>query len=477
VSAVGASPAAAQGVRGSVSSAAHYIELRPLRVDTVARALVVPGPDGGLTFEGLPAACETDICLIYRSGGVDHALSATHEADVTVWGLGVEGLSATFLGRLRTHLDGEFRLPLTDDPFEVVLAHAQLVRGPYRIRVGRQREISGLSFSGYDGVDVLVEPSRTFHLQIYGGRSLARGVQRPLSRAFRAVDERDFVGGRDAYLLGGEAGIERGGGSAAALRYQVEIWDDRAGLISERALLVGRTTELRPLVIAASAEYDLGLGRLGKAQLDVEYPVPSLGIRLETSLRRYLPFFEYWTIWGMFSPVAYHEAELRASWSRSPALGVWASGAYRRYGAHHTQTFLQPLEGESVRATAGAEWRASETLGFDAAARVEGAAGAFSVGADAAARWRPAQRVDLSLHATLVQQIEEFRVGSGVLGGGGLGADVRLHDDMSVAAGLELYRQTQQDRPGRPDWTQRRAWLLLRLDVGGDPGLAGSEQR
>ena len=474
----GAAPglAAAQALRGSASSTAHYIELRPLRVDTVPFELVVPGPNGEPTFGGLPVACEADFCVVYRSGEVEHALSATHEADFTMWGLGVEGLSATFLARARTHLDGEFRLPLTDDPIEAVLAYAQLVRGAYRFRVGRQRELSGLGFAGFDGVDVLYEPRRTLRAQVYGGRSLARNVQQPLARAFRDVDERDFVRGRDAYLLGGELAVEPAGGSTVALRYQAEIWEDRAGFISERALLIGRTTAVRPLVVAASAEFDVGFGRFGKAQLDVEYPLPALGLRVEATLRRYLPFFEYWTIWGLFSPVAYHEAELRSSWSATPQMGVWASAAYRRYAAHNTQTFLRPLEGESVRAAAGAEWRIPEVLRFDAAARVEGSVGAFSIGADAAVQWRATSRIDLTLHAALLQQIEEFHVGAGVLGGGGVGADVQLRGDLRMTSGFELYRQTHQDRPGRPDWTQRRAWLSLRLDVGSDPGLAGREE-
>jgi hypothetical protein len=465
-----AAPLGAQDMRGSISSAARYVELRPLRRDTVPRALVTARPDGSFVFEGVPAACDETTCVVFRSGAVEHALLATHDADFTAWGFGVTGLSATLLLRGRTRLDGEFELPRSDEAFEAILAYAELVRGSYRVRAGRQRELSGLGFSGFDGLDIMFEPRRTLRVRAYGGRSLARTVQQPLARAFRAAEERDFIIDRDAYLLGAEAAFESPAGSMLALRYQGEIWDDRAGLLSERALLTGRTVALSPLVLAGSIEYDVGYGRLGKANLDVHVPLPVANLRLEATARRYLPFFEYWTIWGLFSPVGYHEAELRTSWTGG-RFGLWGAGAYRRYEPHHTQTFLRPLEGRSLRLAAGGEWQLPESLRVDAALRMEGPVGAFSFAGDAAVHWRATPRLDVSLHGTILEQLEEFRLGAGVVGGGGLAGAFRLRDDLHVAGGLELYRQTQVDRPLGANWTQRRGWFSVRLDVGRDPGL------
>jgi hypothetical protein len=391
--------------------------------------------------------------------------------------MGVEGLSATLVLRGRTHLDGDFHFPRSDDHVEAILGYAELVRGVFRVRAGRQSQLSRLGTSGFDGIEVFIEPTRALRAELYGGRSLASTVQLPLARAFQATDERDFVRGRDAYVLGGEVAVETEDGSMAGLRYQGEIWSDRGGLLSERALLTGRTTALRPFVLAASTEYDVGLGRWGTAEFDVQYPLPPLGLRLEATVRRYVPFFEYWTIWGLFSPVAYHEAELRASWSGARPLGIRGSGAYRRYEAHHTQTFLRPLEGQSIRGEIGASLELPRALRLDAALRVEGPVGAFNVGADVAADWQATPRIDLSLHGVLLEQIEEFRVGAGVVGGGGAGAEVRVTDALSAAGGFEIYRQTQRDRPGRADWTQRRGWLTVRLDFGRDPGMPAGEER
>lgn len=469
--AVQTSAAAAQGVRGSVQSTTNYVELRPLTRDTIDRALVTKTAIGTFTFEGLPVSCGDVTCTVFRSGSVQHSLQSVHDVCLTAWGLGVQGLSTTVLLRGRTHLSGEFRMPRADESFEAILAYAELVRGIVRVRAGRQRVTSGLGFNGFDGVDVVLEPSRRLHAEAYFGRSLARAVQQPLAQAFRAVDERDFVNDRDAYLVGAEAGYETVGGSTVALRYQGEIWSDRAGLLSERALLVARTAELQPVVLSASAEYDVGYGRFGKAHIDAQLPLPVAGMRLEATVRRYVPFFEYWTIWGLFSPVAYHEVELRTSYAAAGGLGVWGSGAYRSYAPHNTQTFLAPLEGRSVRTGLGAQWQ-RDRLRADAALRMEGPVGAFSVAGDAAMQWRVTPRVDVSLHTLLAQQIEEFRVGAGVVAGGGLDANMQLRDDLHVAGGFAMYHQTQQDRPGRSDWTQRRGWLSLRLAIGRDPGLA-----
>jgi hypothetical protein len=457
-------------VRGTVGTTARYLELRPLQQDTIPLDAATQLPDGTFVFQNAVVACDSVVCTLYGTGPVQHALAATHEASLTAWGFGVEGLSVSALLRGRSHLDGDFRLPHSDIAAEAVLAYAELVRARYRLRAGRQRALSGLGFSGFDGIDVLIEPTRLTRLQLYGGRSLARAVQQPLARAFRDVEERDFVLDRDAYLVGGEAGIESRAGDMLALRFQGEIWADRGGLLSERALLVGRTVALRPVTLNGSVEYDVGLGRLGKAQLDARYPF-SAAAAVEARLRRHVPFFEYWTIWGLFSPVAWHEGELRASWSPRETLGVWAAGAYRRYAPHHTQTFGSPLETESLSAQAGGAWRPSERFGVNASLRAEGPVGAFSVGFDAAADYRVSPRVQISAHALFAEQLQEFRVGAGVLAGGGIAADVRLTEVLRAAGGVSAYRQLRYDRPGGLDWTQRRGWASLQWEVGRDPGV------
>jgi hypothetical protein len=468
-------PTAAQGLRGTLGSTTRYVEVRPLRQDTIPIELAERMPDGTFVFEGAAVACDGARCTLYGTGPVQHAVAALHEASLTAWGCGVAGLSTTLLLRGRSHLDGAFRLPHSDGSFEAVLAYAELVRGRYRLRVGRQRELSGLGASGFDGLDVLYEPTRLTRLQLYGGRSLARGLQQPLAAAFRDTEERDFVRDRNAVLVGGEAGLDTRRGDMLALRVQGEAWADRSGLLSKRALLVGRTA-LHPVTLTGSAEYDLGYGRWGRAHIEARWPLrPALAA--EARLRRYVPFFEYWTIWGVFSPVAYHEAELRGSWVPARALGVWAAGAYRQYAPHGTQLFGRPLARRSVALQAGGAWRPTDRLGLDASIRAEGPTGAFTFGADAALDWQPTPRVRLSLHSLLAEQLQEFRIGAGVVVGGGAGVDIALVDGLRAYAGGAAYRQLRYDRPGGVDWTQRRGWVSLQWDVGRDPGLQRRSER
>ncbi len=464
----------AQGIRGTMFTTARYLELRPIEQQTVPRALVTEQPDGRLAFEGIPVFCEgTDVCTFYRSLPVADAVMLTQDVDFTAWGLGMQGLSATVLLRARAQLAGDFVPPRAEEPFDAVLAYAELVRDQYRLRLGRQRNLSGLGFLGFDGLDVLVEPLPWLRVQGYGGRGLARGVYQPRSRALQGLDDREFVMDQNAYLFGAEVAALNAAGSSVALRYQSEIWGDRSGLLSERALLTARTAELRPVILSAAADWDFAFGRVGKAHLQAQHPLPQQRVMLEATARRYVPFFEYWTIWGFFSPVAYHEGELRASWSPVPQAGVWASAGHRVYAPTHAGIFIRPVEDRSWRLGVGGRWQVAPELILDGAYRLEGPVGAFGVSGDAAVTWQPLGWLGLSGHALVLQQIEEFRVGSGIVLGGGFALNAELLPNLHLTGGLDLYQQTQENRPGEADWTQRRGWLGLQLGFGTDPGVRG----
>ena len=89
-------------------------------------------------------------CVRYTPRDVVHGVVATQDVSATAWGFGLQGLSATILLRGRTNLADDLRWPRSDDPFDAILAYAQLQRSVFRVRAGRQQNISGLGFSGYD---------------------------------------------------------------------------------------------------------------------------------------------------------------------------------------------------------------------------------------------------------------------------------------------------------------------------------------
>jgi hypothetical protein len=191
---------------------------------------------------------------------------------------------------------------------------------------------------------------------------------------------------------------------------------------------------------------------------------------LEAAASRYVPYFELWTIWGYFSPVAYHELEARTAWRVHRDLTVRGTAGYRRYGDAHAPVIFEPLPDDAVSVAAGAAWTASQRLTFDTSWRLERGFGAYLGSGDVVARLRAHERVAVTLDATAFQQIEEFRLGDGVVLGGGGAVDVQVTQRAALSGGAHVYRQAWTNRAGDTDWNQVRGWASLRIGFGTDPG-------
>lgn len=454
--------AKAQNVRGWVTSTVRYAELRPLRADTVSL---------GEASERTNPQCVPGVgCISWIPAPVEHAATATQDLAITGWGFGVEGLSVTVLARGRARLGGGLVWPRSEDRFDLLSGYAQLNRGSVRMRLGRQETLSGLGFAAFDGADVLAVLPLGVRLQAYGGRSLARGLREPRDEALRGLQ--DFLPDRSAYLMGGALSFRAGPATSGEFRYQREIWSDRRGLISERGSLDLRTTRLAPAAVSGSLDYDVGMGRVGKGMLQVRFPLAEWNAAVEATARRYLPYFELYTIWGFFSPVAYHEAEVRGSWE-GETLGLWTTGSYRAYEDTGEGGFLVAPASRGWRLGGGGHWSPAPGVNFQGQYGVEIVPGAFLSSADVSLRLRLHPRATITATGTGFQQIEEFRLGDGRTLGIGLAADVLLSERMQFNAGAGAYRVTG-GRPGESlDWSQLRGWSTLRVELGRDPGLSG----
>jgi hypothetical protein len=459
--------ASAQSFRGTLTNVGRYIELRTITRDTVDRALVTTHPDGSLEFEGRQVFCLDQTCTFYRPADVKHALTSTHDLSVTTWGLGVEGVSATLLLRARTD-GGNFTWPRSDDTFDAILAYADFARERYRVRLGRQRTSSGLGFYSFDGVDARFEATSILGVEGYAGRSLARALEQPRNSALLPIES--FIPDEEVWLFGGVAELNAAGHSLA-LRYQRELWGDRAALVSERASLDFSTHVLRPLQVEGAADYDVAFGRLGKAHLAVRLPIDGGRFNAGLSGRRYLPFFELWTIWGVFSPVAYHEAEIEGSWSATPWLGVAASAGLRKYEDTDAPVFEGDPEDHARFFMLRARANATSKLVLDGEVRWDNGFGAYLGSAELSASWQALEQLRLGLYGTAFQQILEFRVGEAAVLGIGSTLDYDLNDQIGISAGGTLYRQNYDNRPSALDWNQKRAWVSLAWHFGRDPGM------
>lgn len=460
----------AQDVRGRLLTSARYVQVRPLDLDSVPLD-ATREVDGRRELDGRPVACVGATCTYYRSASPEHAVVLTQDLSLTAWGLGTQGLSATLLLRGRADLGGAFQWPRSDDPFDPILAYAELARERWRVRLGRQRTLSGLGFSGFDGVDARVQALPWLRVQGYGGRSLARGLEEPLHEALDALE--DFVPDQEAWLVGAALEAEAPAATAVGVRYQREIVTNRGALLSERASVDARTGLLRPVGLQAALDWDVAFARVGKAHLTAQLPLPDGGLVLEATARRYLPYFDLWTIWGFFSPVAYHEAELQARWTPRPGATVWASGARRAYEDAEAPIILRPLTDEATRFAAGARVRLPRALVVEGSYRLENGFGAYLGSGDVGVGWRPAERLSVGMRASAFQQIMEFRVGEGVVLGAGAFADAQVADRVRLAGGVDVYRQAFENRPTAADWNQTRAWGSIEFTFGEDPGLAG----
>jgi hypothetical protein len=460
----------AQQARGHVSSTARFWQVRPLVRDTVPRDSLTSGVGGRLEFDGRPVDCAPadGPCTLLSQGDRSAAVGVTHDVSFTAWDLGVRGLSATGLLRARWDAGGDLALPRTDDHFDAILAYLELQRGLLRARAGRLRALGGLGSSGYDGVEIRVDPVRRLSATAYGGRSLARGLEEPRDEILGGVD--DFAPRRDAYLVGGSVGLQAGPDAALTARYQREILSDRSVLLSERASLDLWARAPGGVSVTGALDYDFGSGRVGKGSLAVARSIPRAGLRVVATGRRYVPYFELWTIWGFFSPVAYHEGELAATWAGPGDTRLTAAAGYRRYEDTEAPIIFDPLEDDALRlalsgATSwGRDWSATATYAW------ENGVGAFRSAGSARVAWRPLEELVVALRAAAFQQIREFRVGEGVVWSGGADVAWSITPTTELTAGLDAYRQTFENRPAAFDWTQLRGWSALRVRFGEDPG-------
>lgn len=463
-----AAPAGAQSFRGTLTNMGRYIEIRPITRDTVDSAQVTTRPDGGLDFEGRPVVCLASVCTFYRPLEVEHAITTTHDLSLTAWGFGIEGVSFTTMLRARSDAGGDFTWPRSDDPFDAILAYADFAREKYRVRAGRQRAVSGLGFYSFDGVDALYQATDAINLEFYVGRSLARALEQPRNTALGGLES--FVPGEQAWLIGGASELSVGG-STVALRYQREILSNRGALLSERASIDVASSQLRPVHIEGAADYDVGFGHFGKAHLTARLPLHDNRINIEVTGRRYMPFFELWTIWGMFSPIAYHEAELQAGWAVSPWLGVWGRAAYRKYEDADAPVFVTGPKDDAKLFGLRARVDASSALRFDGDFRLENSFGAYLGSGELSAGWRAAERLRANAYVTAFQQILEFRTGEAAVLGFGASVDYDVLDDIGLSAGGTIYQQRFENRPTGTDWNQKRAWASLEWRFGRDPGM------
>jgi hypothetical protein len=461
----------AQQWRSRVSTRVQYVEGQTLIRDSVLSTEV------GDT----PATCATgaEYCYFYRAGAVQATYPAVLDVDLSVFGFGLDGFRVYVSTLFRADMGGDEFWPRVNDNFDLLAAYLELTRDWFRVRVGREYQVSGLGFYGYDGGSAMFR-YRPWHVEVeaYGGWGLARGVPEPINGdAFASLGS--FQPTKRDLLFGIRGSARPTVNSSLEAIYQREIPTDRSGISTERLGFEGTYNPTRALSLSGHADYDLTVGKWGKAGLTVGYWAHRM-IYLEGGLLRYRPVFSLQTIWVAFSPVAYNGWNLSVGLQPHPDLFLRLWGERRQYEDTEAQVPFFETTDRDWRVGGTVAWRPNawgKNWEIDGGYWINWGFGSALNSGNLRIGLRPNERLSLGLRLSAFQQLEEFRVGEGRIWG--LGGDVRWRTRAgTVWMSVDRYDHDRRingdiaDDPNQPDWTQWRAAFGLSYYLGSEPGRA-----
>jgi hypothetical protein len=459
--------AAAQSWRLRFDASAQRVAFRGLTADSVPEALVVSGPTGGpISPDGFAVFCIGDgYCRFYRPGPVRRGIPAGVTTDLTLWGLGLRGLSVRVNTRWLGDLSGDRLWPGTAPAVRLVEAYAEYVRGALTARAGRTLEQGrlGSSGGGLDGARLSLRVERfALTLGAYLGWGLARGTILPVTSP--AVNPLlDFQPGNRQVVAGGTA-LVRWRTLEAEAEYRREVDPHTDYFVSERAAL---SVTIRPeprVRVSAGGDYDLAQGRPGSAELQLGYT----GTRLWATLgaRHYRPFFDLWTVWGVFSPVPYNAVSGSLAARPLGNLQFRGRAEWFRYAAAEVSTPGVTLEDHGWRWSFDGSVTPDSSWTLELGLHDELRPGASSRGVDGRVRWHPKSPLELALEGGRLQRPLELRFQDAGLTWLGASADYRPGDRVRLGLSVSRYWDSR-NRPdaGEFDWNQWRINALVSLTL------------
>ncbi|MEP7325394.1 MAG: hypothetical protein ABI836_05535 [Gemmatimonadota bacterium] len=480
------SPAEAQGYRVRLESRVQTVGFRGVELDSIPVGSAVVGPSGGsYSPDGFAVRCGAGsaFCFFFRPGAEQRAAPTVTSADITLWGLGLTGLSFHGSARAGFDLGSADVWPGTDPSLQLLEAYAEYNTEWLVGRLGRQVYTSRLGFSGFDGARITVRDiKRGFDAVGYLGQGLARGIALPVTSS--ALNPLDDFQPHGRQIIAGAALGYTGGFADVRLDYQREVDPRSDYFVSERAALA---TELRlepRLALIGGAEYDLAQGLWGSSDITLRYVAPNFA--LTGGFQRYRPHFELWTIWGAFSPVAYQAVTSSVSFSGLPHLQLRARGTRFSYEKTETETPLVSVEDRGWRIALGATWTPIPRLSIELGHEAEFAPGGSYVSYDGAVSFAPREQLLLTVHGGRLVRPLEFRFDEATLNQAGVETAWRPSERWQFDASVVRYMENRK-RPDAAafDWNQTRlsarvSFLfgsgegVLRLPRGRRPPVSGS---
>jgi len=457
--------ATAQGYRLRLDSRMQGVSWRGLDADSIPRSQAIEQSTGGfLTPDGYAAACDLTWCHFFRAGPVLRAAPWVTQADVALWGFGVTGLSARANARVATDLGQGTTWPGTEPELQLIEGYLEYAREWLTARAGRQFLTGRLGAYGLDGGRAAVR-HRELGLDgaVYGGWGLARGSVLPVTDP--ALNPLNEFQPRDRQVV---FGAELGWNSAAIearAEYRREVDPAVDYFVSERASASLAVRPLPRLTVTAGGDYDLAFGAVGSADLSATWM--DRNFVLTAGGRRYRPFFDLWTIWGAFSPVAYHAFHGALTVSAVEHLAIRVRGEHYQFEDTETFTPTVSVEDRGWRYQSGLTWTPTSQWVVDGGYQSEFGPGASSRGFDGRVTWLPNDRISLSASAAKLRRPLELRYSDVDLVTMGMDAEYRPNPRWRFGIQATSWQEERQ-RPDAAalDWNQVRVAARVTVLLG-----------
>ncbi|WP_337172545.1 hypothetical protein [Gemmatimonas aurantiaca] len=435
----------AQHYRLRLDANAQSAAFRRLVPDSILATRVVASPNGGLqTPDGYAVRClGNDYCLFMRTGDALRAVPVSTTVNLAAWGFGVEGLSLQATGRVIADAGRDRVWPGTSPTGQLLEGYVEYQRGVIVARAGRQLLSSRLEPLGFDGATVKSRWDRaSMEFTAYAGWGLAQasalGVTNPL------LNPLDEWRPRDRQTVAGAEVQYRGERIDVRTEYRREIDPRDHYFVSERAT-VSLGARLANLRLIGGADLDLLDNSPGSADLTATYMQPRFSV--SAGVRRYQPYFNLWTLWGAFNPVAYHAVNATAELRPRSWLTVHASGELYAYEDAEISTGVVPdLTNRGRRLSSGATVTIGNAVTIDGHYDLERGPGAAGQYGDIAVSYAPSDQYALSVYGGTMARPLELRYFDATARWIGTRADWRLSSHHRMWGDLAFMRDAR-DRP------------------------------
>jgi hypothetical protein len=449
----------------------QYVEGRTLVLDSVPIGSTTG--DGTQRFVGdTVVTCVTGAtqCYFYKPGSEISTAPIVMDLELNVFGLGVQGLRGYVDVRLRDAFGNENEKfwPQSDDRVQLVSAFLEYDHRLFRVRAGRDYELSALGLWGYDGGSLLFRiPTGRIELEAYGGLALARGVpERITADIFDSLGE--FKARIENWLFGFRGSANPMPGTSINAIYQREIDKDRSGIATERIGLDATYSPNAKWRFAGWADYDLAANWWGKAGLEAAWSLKR-NIFLEGKVWRYRPLFSLQSIWVAFSPAAYTGYGVALGLQPRRDLSFRLAGELWDYGQTDAEVPFFTTTNKSYRAGIWGRWQPKVAWDLEGGYWLNWGFGAAVSSGDLKFNWYTTPGLTLGARFSAYDRMREFRLGEDFAWS--LGADARwVTRPGTLWLALDNYWHNVSEDAADSDWTQLRASLGFSYYIGSEPG-------